>query len=303
MCFFCYTDSMRQPRLTYPGAYHHVTNRGIEGRSIFAGGEAKRFFVGLLREKSLKFRVRLFAYCIMDSHYHLVLQNASGRMSAFFRNLNSQFGFYFRKQNGGTGYVFQGRFHSTIIEDDSYLIRAILYVLNNPVRAALVDDFRDYKWSSGNKYFVNEASEWLDVRFVEQLFGHARTIRNALNESVQSELGEECTRFGGVLGADGFQARALQLYERRNHPDAVKRRRNDDYSFDPIEKVYWEFEKKNGLKVDDIDVTRWQGKRLRGELIVRLRDQGGLTFREIAELPIFSDLQYRSLPHLYWKAK
>jgi putative transposase len=105
---------MRQPRLTYRG-FHHCMNRGHNGEAILAGNKTKQVFLDLLAEKVKKYRMRLFTYCLMDNHYHLVLQNASGRMSDFFRNLNTHFEFFYRKNMSGQGYVFQSRFQSTIM--------------------------------------------------------------------------------------------------------------------------------------------------------------------------------------------
>lgn len=73
----------------------------------------------------------------------------------------------------------------------------------------------------------------------------------------------------------------------------------DYYAFDPKAKVIREFEKIRGVKIEGIDAGTWQGKRLRTELLILLRDQVGLTFREIVELPIFADLQYLSMSRLY----
>jgi len=92
--------------------------------------------------------IRLFSYCVMDNHYHLVLENSSGRMSDCLRLLNGQYGMYYRKMYGGKGYVFQSRFKSTIIENDGYLIKSIAYLLQNPVRAGIVAIARNYIWSS-----------------------------------------------------------------------------------------------------------------------------------------------------------
>jgi len=71
----------------------------------------------------------------MDNHYHLVLDNSSGKMSEYFKRLNGQYGMYYRKITGGKGYVFQGRFNSTLIEKDAYLLHSIAYLLRNPVRS------------------------------------------------------------------------------------------------------------------------------------------------------------------------
>jgi hypothetical protein len=111
------------------------------------------------------------------------------------------------------------------------------------------------------------------------------------------------TRYGPFLGDDSFVEKALERYERRQRPDAVKRRRRDDFGFDPEAKVLQEFEKEMGVDIDRLDTKSCMGKKLRAELLVRLRDLAGLKFREIAELPIFADLQYLSLAHIYKNRK
>jgi len=72
---------MRRARITYEGAFHHVMNRGIKGEAIFSGDLEKSQFLDYLKEFSQKLRIRLLAYCVMDNHYHIIIQNSSGRMS------------------------------------------------------------------------------------------------------------------------------------------------------------------------------------------------------------------------------
>jgi REP element-mobilizing transposase RayT len=290
---------MRQPRFTYPGAYHHCMNLGINGEAIFKGEKYKTVFLDMLADKVDKFRMRLFAYCLMDNHYHLVLENASGRMSDFFRNLNTQYAFYYRKQTGGKGYVFQSRFISTIIQNDAYLKQAIVYVLQNPVQAGISDNFRQYPWSSAKAYFQKTKLKWLDGEFVQGLFGSQINLAGAIQLAGSEKLSLLKTRLGPVLGDESFVEKALERYERRLEPDGMKKKRRDDFYFEPVAKVIQEFERDKGIKIEDINVGNWQGKRLRTELLVLLHDLTGLKYREIIEIPIFSDLHYLSMSRLY----
>ena len=294
---------MRQPRLTFPGAFHHCMNRGINGEEIFSGDDHKRAFVDLLAEKTGKYRIRLIAYCIMDNHYHLVLQNASGRMSDFFRNLNTHYAFYYRKTMGGKGYVFQNRFYSTIIADGDHLKMAIVYVLQNPLRAGLAIHYRNYRWSSARLLVEEKQQDWLDAGYVLELFGGRGGLDGAVQADLHGKLPLLRTPFGPVLGDKSFLEQALEKFERRHQPDAVRKRRRDDFCFEPVEKVVWEFERKNKVKVDDLPISHHAGKRLRAELLVRLRDLSGLTYRQISEFPIFSDLHYKSLITIYKNGK
>ena len=79
----------------------------------------------------------------------------------------------------------------------------------------------------------------------------------------------------------------------------MKKKRRDDFYFEPVAKVIREFERDKGIKIDDINIGKWDGKRLRTELLVLLHDLTGLKYREIIELPIFSDLHYLSMSRLY----
>jgi hypothetical protein len=100
----------------------------------------------------------------MGNHFHLVLENTSGKMSDFMRQLNGHYAMNYRKIMGGQRYVFQNRFKSTLIENDSYLLTSIAYTLLNPVRARLVDRYDGYVWSSANDYFKAD-SPASDMRF------------------------------------------------------------------------------------------------------------------------------------------
>ena len=274
-------------------------NRGINGEAIFKADKHKTVFLDILADNVDKFRMRLFAYCIMDNHYHLVLENASGRMSDFFRNLNTQYAFYYRKQTGGKGYVFQNRYISTIIQDDAYLKQAIIYVLANPLHAGIIDNFRKYPWSSAKAYFQKAKLKWLDGEFVQELFGSQINLAGAIQMKGSDKLPLLKTRLGPVLGNESFVEKALERYERRLEPDGMKKKRRGDFYFEPVAKVIQEFERDKGIKIDDINIGKLNGKRLRTELLVLLHDLTGLKYREIIEISIFSDLHYLSMSRLY----
>jgi len=278
-------------------------NRGHNGEPILAGDGLKKAFLDMLAEKVIKYHMRLFAYCLMDNHYHLVLQNASGRMSDFFRNLNTHYAFFYRRHMGGKGYVFQSRFHSTIIADDEYLKMAIIYVLQNPLRAGLAENDLGYLWSSGRLHSEKKKTQWLDTDYLLELFGGQKGLAGAMKSDSRKTLPLLRTPLGPVLGEEDFLKRALEKFERRHEPDAVKKRRRDDYDFDPVQKVIQEFEGEHKLKIDDLAIDHYAGKRLRAALLVRLRDLAGLTYKEISEFDVFSDLQYASLRQLYQNAR
>jgi REP element-mobilizing transposase RayT len=278
-------------------------NRGINGLAIFSKDEFKELFLEILYETSKKWKIKLFAYCILPNHYHLILENSSGKMSEFMRVLNGQYGMLYRQSMGERGYVFQGRFKSTLIQDDSYLLIAISYVLLNPIKSGLVENAADYKWSSAKDYFSGIDSELIDVKYVQELYGSENIFARSSNSEYKSELPIINTRMGQVLGREDFIPIAESRWDRRKKMDAVQKKRIDDRYFEPLEKVTMEFERKHEVDINRLDTSSYKGKRLRGELLVHIKERTALTYSDIITLPLFSDLQLNSMGKLYKDAK
>ncbi len=119
------------------------------------------------------------------------------------------------------------------------------------------------------------------------------------------ELPIHQSRVGEIIGEERFLKKALEKYDRRRtHEDESEgfKRIGEGY-FEPLEKVIWEFEGKIGLKLEEINIKSHRGKRLRGELLVLLKDLSGMKYLEIIEIPMFSNLSLNSLPKLYQDAK
>jgi REP element-mobilizing transposase RayT len=294
---------MWRARLTYKGAFHHVTSRAHGGENIFRGDGAKARFIDILQTSSLLHKVRVFVYCVMDNHYHLILQNSSGKLSEFMKKLNGEYGSYYRKKAGGAGYVFQGRFGSTLIEEDKYMTVAVVYALLNPVRAGIVSSPWDYEWSSINEYFAGSDTTFLDAEFVRDLFGEKVVLNELLREWRRRSLPVRASRAGDVLGDDEFIEFAMRKSDRRKMRAESKRRRIEEYGFEPAEKVIVDFEKRIGSHVEKIDTGTRVGSRLRDELLVMLKDRAGMTYTEIVRYPLFQPLKHYSLGQLYRRAK
>jgi REP element-mobilizing transposase RayT len=243
---------MRHARLTWEGAFHHIMNRGVNEEKIFSSADLKSKYIELLAEKSVIYRMRILAYCIMDNHYHLLLQNSSGKLSEFMRNLNSQYGFYYRRVIGGKGYVFQDRFKSTLIQNESYLVQAIVYVIQNPVRANLVDRFDNYSWSSGSLYFSGDNKSFIDRGFVEDLFGSKENFFMALQSAHKQKYVVKRSKYGQIFGDEEFIKEAEKKYDRRKERSVRENKRTDDRYFEPVEKIIFEFQQKYGIKLEDI---------------------------------------------------
>jgi REP element-mobilizing transposase RayT len=278
-------------------------NHGIKGEYIFPGDGDKKVFLEILSEKAKILGVRLLGYCVMNNHYHVLLENSSGRMSALLKQVNGSYGIYYRRKHGGKGYVFQSRFKSTLIQDDAYLRLAILYLLQNPVRAGMVTTIIEYQWSSAGEYLQKTGKPITDVPFVHGLWNGKKFMFKEIIGAPPAALPINKSDFGDVLGEYEFLAKALERRDKRVNDKSLERRRKKDSYFEPVEKVYWELEKEYGKKFAQTDFGTLAGKQLRGELLVRLKELSGLTYREIAPLPEFADIKMHSLAKLYKDAR
>jgi REP element-mobilizing transposase RayT len=294
---------MRIARVTYKGAYHHVMNRGIGNEDIFPDDITKKYFLKIIKEKTKILKTKLFAYCIMDNHYHLILQNSSGRLSEFMKRVNGQYGIYYRNRCGGKGYVFQGRFKSTLIQEDKYLAVVIVYLLLNPVNAGIVENQYEYKWSSIHEYFVGENSDIIDNEFVEVIYRNKKEMNKLLNEWSGKDITIRKTRIGYIIGDDDFILEAHKKYDRRKGKGETRRMRINDYIFASAPELIKQFEEEKNIKISKIDVTTKKGKKLRSELLVILKDKAGLKYTDIMKYPIFKSLKYSSLGQIYKRVK
>ena len=294
---------MDRVRLTYKGAFHHVMNRGHGGEKVFQRIEAKGRFLEILEESSVLYKMRVFVYCVMDNHYHLILQNSSGKLSEFMKRLNGEYGSYYRRKVGGSGYVFQGRFKSTLIQEDAYMTVAAVYALLNPVRAGVVRSPWRYEWSSIHEYFDGSGDTFLDKEFVRDLFGKRPVLKDLLKEWRSRDLPVKTTRVGDVLGDERFIESAMRKFDRRQRRSESRRRRIQEFDFEPAEKVIGDFEKRIRKGIKKIDTSTRVGTRLRDELLVLLKERAGLTYTEIVRYAPFRSLKHYSLGQLYRRAK
>lgn len=138
----------RISRAVVEGVPYHVTQRGNRKEEVFFDDEGRKKYLEWLREYSQKHGLKIWAYCLMTNHVHLVVvPNYRDSLEKVLRPLHMRYAQYVNKERGWSGHLWQGRFFSCAL-DDSYLWAAVRYVERNPVRARLTDFPEDYTWSS-----------------------------------------------------------------------------------------------------------------------------------------------------------
>ncbi len=138
----------RPLRIEFAGALYHVMARGDARAAIFRNDEDRQAFCAGLTRVCGRFQWRLWAYCLMDNHYHLLVETLAPTLSRGMREVNGVYTQAFNRRHGRVGHVLQGRFKAVLVDKDSYLLELSRYIVLNPVRARLCPTAADWPWSS-----------------------------------------------------------------------------------------------------------------------------------------------------------
>jgi REP element-mobilizing transposase RayT len=166
----------RPLRIEFAGALYHVTSRGDGQEVIFLGDEDKHRFLDVLSELVHDFNWAVHAYCLMDNHYHLLIETPEGNLSRGMRQLNGVYTQRFNRRHGRVGHVFQGRYKAIIVQKESYLLELARYVVLNPVRAHMVHTPDQWPWSSYRATAtLCEGPSWLTIDWLLAAFSEHRS--------------------------------------------------------------------------------------------------------------------------------
>jgi REP element-mobilizing transposase RayT len=176
----------RAPRLQIEGGVYHVTARGNRRQTIFTDDRDRMRFLALLNEVAGRLDWSGHAYCLMPNHFHLLVETPGRTLSRGLQRLNGSYAQWFNWRHGLSGHLFQGRFHSVLVETDAHLLELSRYAVQNPVRARLCDSPADWPWSSCRAMLgLARPADFLAVDRVLAHFGHdAGRARRAFHSFV-----------------------------------------------------------------------------------------------------------------------
>ncbi len=164
----------RQPRVHAPGGLYHAILRGNHRQPIFAAEEDYLAFEDILGAALERYGARLHAYCWMPNHVHLAIQAGEPPLGRVMHLLASRYARLKQKKVPTTGHLFERRYRAKMVEADQYLLALVRYIHRNPVRAGLVPDVSDYRWSSHRAYLGCAPAGWLVIEPTLEMFGASR---------------------------------------------------------------------------------------------------------------------------------
>ncbi|MFM6991591.1 MAG: REP-associated tyrosine transposase [Rhodoferax sp.] len=214
----------RLPRLSIAGYAHHLIQRGNNRQAIFASDADRRFFLELLAEHARQWEVAVHAYVLMDNHVHLLATPSTDQgLAKMMQAVGRRYVRYFNDRQKRTGTLWEGRFKSSLIQSEQYLLACMAYIDLNPVRAGMVAQPDQYPWSSYTSHTGQRLEAWLtphplywelgNTPFAREM-AYANLVQSGI-ASVQQTALTDATLRGWALGEPGFVAELQKRTPRR----------------------------------------------------------------------------------------
>jgi len=272
----------RPLRIELAGGLYHVTSRGDRRENIYENDANRKEWLAILGKVCERFNWRCHAYCLMDNHYHFVVETVEGNLSKGMRQLNGVYTQYFNRQHNRVGHVFQGRYKAILVEKETYLLELTRYVVLNPVRAKMVARVEDWPWSSYPAMLGSVALfPWLETDWIIGQFNDDRLKAidgyiNFVREGVGLPPIWNGLRQQIYIGSDQF----IELM--------LKRGTQDNESLDDVPLM------QRRMKPKMLEVYREQNNS-RNEGIREAFSSGGYTMKQIG---VFFGLHYSSVSRI-----
>jgi putative transposase len=291
----------RKPRLQFEGAIYHITFRGNAKMNIFIDDADRIRLKERIAESAEDFHVRVYLYCLMSNHVHLLVETPSGNLSRFMGSVLTGYTVYFNRRHQRVGHLFQGRYGAQIVEGNEYLLKLSRYIHLNPVcvpdrtESSLQDRvqaLRNYVWSSYRGYAgITGMEEWVqNMPLLEMISHHKIRPEIAYQRYVESGLARTDEEFLQCIknspwgiGTDKFQQKIRSKYgelagKRVKEEDVTLRRKLKTVPA----KIVFDVLSKYGLTNDTIAV-RCRNSFDRAITAYMLIRQAGWTQRQAAE--------------------
>jgi len=172
-----HTCMPRKNRIDFPGALNHVIARGIDKKSIFETAEDKMFFLQRMNKLVEENDFVLYAWCIMENHFHLLIQTGEVPLSTIMRKLLTGYAVNYNRKYKRAGHLFQNRYKSILCEKDEYLLRLVRYIHLNPVKANIVQirKLDTYFWTSHHELIQSSEKCLIERDEIFSYFGNKRS--------------------------------------------------------------------------------------------------------------------------------
>ncbi len=273
----------RPPRINLPFCLYHIMCRGNLHEAVFLINADRHRFLKCLEKYSKIFDFRIHAWCLMDTHVHLLAESTRPNLSEFMRRLLLAYTVWFHRRHNTHGHIFSGRFKSIVVDKASYLLSVSRYIHLNPVEAGFIKRAEDYPWSSMRFYlkphkapdflYTKEVLLWFDGKAKE----YAKFVHEGLNEETKPQVLAQA-----FIGSKAFVNRIKKRQARLKGKEFLELAEHLKQGELIIQKVCKQF----ALKPEDLKTKGRRDRKLLKCLMLSvylLRENTEWTFRQIGE--------------------
>lgn len=199
----------RPLRIEFSGAIYHIASRGNAKTDIYFDDHDRKVFLNILKKVNIRYNWLCHAYCLMNNHYHLLIETLDSNLSKGMRQLNGVYAQFINKKYNKVGHIFQGRYKAIIIQKGNHLLEACRYIALNPVRSNIAKRPEDWQWSSYRDTIGPESSHGcLTTNWILAQFGSRKNIAqqryakfvNEMTNSFDSYINGQV-----IIGDEGFR--------------------------------------------------------------------------------------------------
>ncbi len=228
---------------------YHVMLRGVNGQGIFEEKEDYEKILQTIKEYKEKCGYEIYGFCLMSNHIHILMKEGEEELGKVFRRIGSSYVYWYNCKYKRSGHLFQDRYRSEAVENDSYFLTVLRYIHQNPIKAGIEKDITKYPWSSYNEYIGKK--EICDTKFALRMFStdgkRAITLFKKFNVEENSDKCleyKERVRINDTEAVEIIKKEAnisniseIQNFEKEKRNKLIKKLKNNGLSIRQIERL------------------------------------------------------------------
>jgi len=260
----------RPLRIEFKGAVYHITSRGNAQQAIFLTEKDFTDFLRVLCSVVKRYHFILHAYCLMNNHYHLLIETPEGNLSRGMRQLNGLYTQRFNQRHKRVGHLLQGRYQAILVDKDNYLLELCRYVVLNPVRAKIVKDPKDWKWSTYRattdyKGIPCLTTDWLLSQFAKEQKAASGGYQAFVLSGIKAESPLKAIKGQLFLGQENFTDEIKQLIRGKKNLKEITRKQ------------------RYVTRLPLNEILKYKDKKSKNQTMYEAHQQYGYTLKDIAE--------------------
>ncbi len=260
----------RPLRIEFTGAVYHITSRGNARQAIFLDEKDFADFLKVLCSVVKRYHFILHTFCLMNNHYHLLIETPEANLSRGMRQLNGLYTQRFNQRHQRVGHLFQGRYKAILVDKDNYLLELCRYVVLNPVRAKIAKDPKDWRWSAyqattGHQGIPCLTTDWILSQFAREQKAATILYQAFVSSGIKAESPLKAIKGQLFLGQDNFIDEIKHLMQGKENLKEITR------------------EQRYVTRLPLNEILKYKDKKSKDQAMYEAHQQYGYTLKDIAE--------------------